>query len=532
MQKIKGMKLVLPGIFLLLSLHLGAQNIEVVSRSLHLGNAFENIPSSAQVVVYNSGIYPIEIADIDLFTTYGDYPFTVSDTAFELMPLDTQTVTVSFLPEHNIQHYTALVLKTTSGFGHVPVQLSGQGKYSNTYYNSTENMEEEALKNALKTKLASGYNSLGYTAARDQMYGSIDNNGGIVECVYTGRTAAFNTRAGANNNNFNCEHTFPQGFFNQNEPMRSDIHHLFPTDNTANSKRGNDPFGVVSSAAWQVGGSKSGGGKFEPRDAHKGACARAMMYFVVRYQDYSNHFAGQETVLRNWHNTFDVTPAEKSRNNQIAAVQPSRNPFVDYPQFEERITSFVSNSTAPVARSLYYSDDTIRLRPAAGRYEYEFVIYNSGNQTATLDNFMLSDTSLHLEPAAPISLSIPAGNAASIRVSYESSNYFLAYLSFNTDIPGQTSKMIPINSSAKVGLERPVVSKTVSIYPNPVSSEARIDIPEHTIHEVSVFDLSGVEREVNRRGNILDMQKMPAGFYLVRVVTVVGEINVTRLVKN
>ena len=59
------------------------------------------------------------------------------------------------------------------------------------------------------------------------MYGHIDNDDscsecpttGCVECVYTGRIGCFNTRAGANDNSFNCEHTWPQSFFCENEPM-------------------------------------------------------------------------------------------------------------------------------------------------------------------------------------------------------------------------------------------------------------------------------------------------------------------------
>ena len=71
------------------------------------------------------------------------------------------------------------------------------------------------------------------------------------------------------------------------------------------------------------------------------------MYFVIRYQDYSSHFAGSETVLRQWHNAFPVDAIDRKRNNDIYAAQNNRNPFIDYPQFEERITNFVSNSVAP-----------------------------------------------------------------------------------------------------------------------------------------------------------------------------------------
>jgi endonuclease I len=98
-----------------------------------------------------------------------------------------------------------------------------------------------------------------------------------------------------NNYDVNCEHTFPQGNFNQNLPMRSDIHHLFPTDVDANSTRGSLRFGnVVSGVDWSEGGSQrglngSGEQVFEPRDGQKGMSARGILYFLARYQNYGKN---------------------------------------------------------------------------------------------------------------------------------------------------------------------------------------------------------------------------------------------------
>ena len=57
---------------------------------------------------------------------------------------------------------------------------------------------------------------------------------------------------------FNTEHTFPQSFFSQNLPMRSDLFHIFPTLATANSERANFPFGVVSQASGSLAAPKEG----------------------------------------------------------------------------------------------------------------------------------------------------------------------------------------------------------------------------------------------------------------------------------
>lgn len=253
---------------------------------------------------------------------------------------ESKTLYVRFTPLHNVRHRSQIGLYMHTAPGSYAVTLQGDGVFANSYYDSTFNRYDESLKSALNKILSKGAVNLGYNSARDAMYATIDNSMGQVECVYTGRKASFNTRAGATSNNFNCEHTFPQGFFGQNEPMRADIHHLFSTDETANNKRDNDPFGVVSNPSWSVGGSKWANSVFEPRDVQKGATARAMLYFVTRYQDYTGFMAPQESLLRQWHRAFMPVDRDSIRNQAVFQVQKNRNPFIDYPQLEQRIASF------------------------------------------------------------------------------------------------------------------------------------------------------------------------------------------------
>src|SRR6185295_4028554 len=183
-----------------------------------------------------------------------------------------------------------------------------------------------------------GYISLGYNLARDSMFMWFDNkktNGqgasqNTLECIYTGREAiGYTSRSDCQTNfSFNTEHTFPQSLFASNEPMRSDLHHLFPTDDASNNERADNPFGIVTNATWSVGGSKSNRSIFEPRDQQKGATARAMMYFVLRYQNYNSFFTSQESILRTWHQNFPNTQIERTRNDDIYGMQHNRNPFV------------------------------------------------------------------------------------------------------------------------------------------------------------------------------------------------------------
>ena len=45
------------------------------------------------------------------------------------------------------------------------------------------------------------------------------------------------------NAELNCEHTVPQSYFNKQEPMRSDLHHLYSCDFQDNSRRGATKYG-------------------------------------------------------------------------------------------------------------------------------------------------------------------------------------------------------------------------------------------------------------------------------------------------
>ena len=67
------------------------------------------------------------------------------------------------------------------------------------------------LQSWLQTNWFDGYhNSLGYNEARRQMYGYIDNDGGQIECVYTGFTQSGGYVTYPNP--INAEHLVPQSF--------------------------------------------------------------------------------------------------------------------------------------------------------------------------------------------------------------------------------------------------------------------------------------------------------------------------------
>ncbi len=204
----------------------------------------------------------------------------------------------------------------------------------NNLYTPCEGLSDDALKDKLRgiTEYQVG---LDYREARQQMFKSLDNVNGTVECVYTGRKGRYNSLP--DDRDMNCEHTWPQSH-GAVGIAKSDLHHLFPTDSEANSIRGSLPFGSVNNAEWTEGGSKCDGEVFEVRPEHRGNAARAKFYFAVRYG--KSIESDEEATLREWHKQDPVDDAERHRNDLIENLQHNRNPFVDHPEFVDRISDF------------------------------------------------------------------------------------------------------------------------------------------------------------------------------------------------
>lgn len=203
------------------------------------------------------------------------------------------------------------------------------------------------------------HRSLGYDGARKVLFGKLhieeENGKYYIRDVYCHKIFAggADVRPGAipNNNQINCEHTWPQSKFSSLYPkdiQKADLHHLYPTDSKANSIRGNLDFAEITS---EIGGldancdaSKFGttagdsGDHFEPPTEHKGNVARALFYFSVRYK--ISIPENEESVLRKWHEMDPVDDLERERNDQIYYAQGNRNPFIDYPILSNYISRF------------------------------------------------------------------------------------------------------------------------------------------------------------------------------------------------
>ena len=237
------------------------------------------------------------------------------------------------------------------------------------YYNTTNGLTGEPLKMALHD-IIKGHTSITYAQLWDAFW-STDNKGdGIVWDMYSdipGGTPAYQFQMvvdqcgnySGEGDCYNREHSWPQSWFNNDAIARTDLHHIFPVDGYVNNKRSNYPYGEVKSTKWtSTNGSKLGpsntpgysGTVFEPIDEYKGDFARAMLYMSVRYYGedaaWKNSDMADKSVLKpwaidlllRWNKQDPVSQKEKDRNNVIYEdYQHNRNPFVDDPEFADRI---------------------------------------------------------------------------------------------------------------------------------------------------------------------------------------------------
>lgn len=209
-------------------------------------------------------------------------------------------------------------------------------------YASTEGLRNEELKIALGKIASRNYRSLGYDQARLILFTKIDNDHGEVCSVYSNHECLI-TYDIPNNRDMNVEHTWPKSLGASTVPAKSDLHHLYPTTNYANSVRSSLPFCEVERSDWENDGSRRGvdeAGKhcFEPPAYHRGNVARALFYFAIRY----GHTIpdSEESFLRKWDKEDPVTDEDRARNQKIKGIQRNSNPFVDIPELADLIDNF------------------------------------------------------------------------------------------------------------------------------------------------------------------------------------------------
>ncbi len=233
------------------------------------------------------------------------------------------------------------------------------------YYNGTEGLEEEPLREELRSIISSGHSQNSYNDLHDyyestdnfgsnkvwDMY-SMDENGNASYFFYfnSGQTCGNYAQEG---DCYNREHSVPKSWFSEQQPMYADLFIVVPTDGYTNGQRSSLPYGETNSATWtSSNGSKKGsssysgysGTVFEPIDAFKGDFARAYFYTATRYKNQISSWGGANfdgnnlsdwtiEMLLEWDNLDPVSQKEIDRNNAVYNIQDNRNPYIDHPEW-------------------------------------------------------------------------------------------------------------------------------------------------------------------------------------------------------
>ena len=205
------------------------------------------------------------------------------------------------------------------------------------------------LNNNYKTNTVLSYNN-----ARDILYSEVDKNlnNNQVKCIYTNYYTTLPNNVDPSTylyeNGMNCEHLWPQSLGAGSSPMKSDMHHLRPCKENANSYRSNKAFGnspdnSTSNWLWLANNhsyipsnnidqySENNSSVFEPREDVKGDVARIMFYFYTIYTSEAdnNFFNTQKDILYQWHLNDPANDEEINRTWLIANYQNNiPNPFI------------------------------------------------------------------------------------------------------------------------------------------------------------------------------------------------------------
>ena len=285
------------------------------------------------------------------------------------------------------------------------------------------------LVNALRpyiTQIADGQsNTISYNGlwtAYAESDGIPGSNGTRIYDMYGGFEYKHGTDQGGNYSKegdcYNREHSVPKSWFSEKTPAYSDIIHVVPSDGKVNGMRSNYAFGEVDAVTYshsfparsyngvqyqKAGISKLGSPKsingvnitncsdnkvFEPDDQYKGDFARIYMYFAVRYAggtcsptsgDGRAIFTSTCTdsnpymtnyglaLIQKWHVQDPVSEKEELRNDAVEKLQGNRNPFVDYPEWADKIfgtnyeETYGQPSTDPAVKSVSVSPSTLTL---------------------------------------------------------------------------------------------------------------------------------------------------------------------------
>jgi len=314
---------------------------------------------------------------------------------------------------------------------------------------------------------------------------------------------------------YSREHTWCHSWMPTNpatgKPEYSDQHHLFPLhQNNENGPRGNTPLGNVAASNYTYGECKKGTDVanhevFEPRASHKGDAARALFYMAVCYNgvngknwsfDYLKanvadaKFQDVNTLIQ-WAKQDPPDAWEISRNNYIYTIQKNRNPFVDHPEWIDRInfnnltyismsnyavepTNYPTSFAAMVANTnsaqLSWADAVAGTQVPSG---YVIYVKTTNSFTNPVDGTPVADDLNLADGTGCINVAYSAANSYSFTTLPSGTYYFKTYsynsvsgaINYKTDGTAPSASLVISNNTTapQVSINSPSANSAFSV---------------------------------------------------------------------
>lgn len=488
--------------------------------------------------ITNNGTSKIRVKSIKVVSEKNSFTIDQSE-GFFLQAQQERTVTVVANPNQNMELEGAVFVNVSCNENEfsIPIELKAKARYKETYYDNTYNLEGQILKDTLSSMMKR-HTKFTYKQARTYMWTVLHVENDKVECVYTGRTLDKPTAIpDVNSTKFNTEHTWPQAFGADNEPPLSDLFHIYPTYEPANSARGNLIFGdVVSNIKYSEGECKLGNdanGKlvFEAPQKHKGNVARSLFYFSITYgnpTDFLNEF---ESTMKQWYYKDPVDDKERRRNDSIYSFQKNRNPFIDHPEIIDRLYSISGNSDFPSTVNMNLSD-TIAYFKNGSNDTLSLYVFNNGNTQAKLIDFSLDNPSAFTfldanSSPSPIVNSIGQLKFVRLKDNQE------ANLTVNLS-NGVTYKIKLMSGDKSLSVKNIEVNSHLNVFPNPVENNLTISSDDNSIiEEITIYNQTGslVFHKGNISNNLFDLD-LKSNNIFEKVLIIKIKTNQGEFIKN
>ncbi|MEO7310367.1 MAG: endonuclease [Chitinophagaceae bacterium] len=344
------------------------------------------------------------------------------------------------------------------------------------------------------------------------------------------------------NTGWNREHSVPQSWFTGGTAVGpgTDYFHIYPTDCSVNGQRSSWIYSEVSSPTYtSLNGSKVGpsafagltGTTFEPINEYKGDLARSFLYFVTRYEDQMPGWSGGTNggqamdpttypsvdlpylkLMLKWNSQDPVSQKEIDRNNAGYTFQGNRNPYIDHPEYVDRVWNPACGGLATLPVDIisfkgFLNGDKVKLEwevmNELNLLQYEIERSDNGRDFTTVG-------------------SVKATNSGSYTYSDDVNNLSgrrLYYRLKKVDTDGKFKYSAVFTVHVPLNLQ-------FSVYPNPVvDSYVKLQFTKPTVRNATlvVTDMAGRTYQQlpvasGTTSMTVNLLNTPAGMYLVKLV--------------